>query len=146
MGTFSEESGQNGNRRRPGRTDDISFLVVELQDFAAITESYGDDVGLLGIRMMADILRHNIRHDDMLIHKGNGQFVIMLAGVDTGEADDVILRRLSLLLTRDLILTIGRERIRIHTRVSFFSGDDAESPFEKSDEISVFMSEKGQRL
>lgn len=139
MGTLNEVARQGSNRRKAGRRQDIAFLLVGLNDFDKIDAAYGDDVAFAALKILADLLRHNIRHDDMLIHKGNGEFVIMLSGVDDTHADDVILRRLQRLLDSDLILTIGRERIRIHAKVMVFSAGEYSTPFGNASEISVFM-------
>ena len=95
------------SRRKPGSSDDVSFLLVGLHEFDGISERYGDDVGFAALQILADLLRHNIRIGDLLIHKGNGEFVIMLAGVDDDRADSVVLRRLQMLLDTDLILDGG---------------------------------------
>ena len=142
MGEFTKISRRPQSRRKPGRKNEVTFLLVELQDFETIAAAYGDDVGFAALAVLADLLRHNIRHDDLLIHKGNGDFVIMLAGIDETHADEVILKRLQLLLDSDLILTIGRERIRLHGKVGVFSALETSTPFENAAEISVFMRNK----
>jgi diguanylate cyclase (GGDEF)-like protein len=71
---------------RAARTEqDLSLLVVDLDDFKQINDVYGHARGDVALRWVAEFLRDNTRCHDVCCRLGGDEFVVILAGADAEE-------------------------------------------------------------
>ncbi len=83
---FDEELQRRIQRlKRDGRP--AALLYVDLDNFKAVNDKRGHDVGDEALRHVADILRGNTRSTDLLARFGGDEFAVWLE--DVGEKDAV---------------------------------------------------------
>jgi two-component system cell cycle response regulator len=70
----------------------LSLLMVDLDEFKTINDSYGHLVGDQVLKLVAARLRHNLRTDDIPYRYGGDEFVIVLNHTDFEEAVQVASR------------------------------------------------------
>jgi diguanylate cyclase (GGDEF)-like protein len=77
-----------GNARRSGRS--AAVLVIDLDGFKAINDTFGHAVGDLVLREVGARLTARTRPPGLLARLGGDEFVALLPGVDAREADAVV--------------------------------------------------------
>ncbi|ADG81298.1 GGDEF domain-containing protein [Thermincola potens] len=70
----------------------ISLLLIDLDDFKSINDTYGHIVGDQVLQQFAEILRRNTRKDDVIARWGGEEFAVILPQTDTQEAIKVASR------------------------------------------------------
>lgn len=68
------------------RDTPLSLLMLDVDHFKSINDSYGHLVGDCALQVLAARLRHNLRFYDTLFRYGGEEFVIILSNTDAEEA------------------------------------------------------------
>ncbi|MBI4682756.1 MAG: diguanylate cyclase [Nitrospirae bacterium] len=64
----------------------LSCIMIDIDYFKAVNDTYGHQAGDAILSQLADILRHNVRDADKAVRYGGEEFVIMLPYTDSGDA------------------------------------------------------------
>lgn len=80
---------------REGET--LAFLVLDVDDFKNINDTFGHKAGDLTLKFIANILRENGRQSDMEARIGGDEFAVMLPFADQNDAE-IVKQRLTNLL------------------------------------------------
>lgn len=83
-----------------GHGDGIAILVIDLDNFKFVNDSFGHTVGDRLIVQTAELLRSRLRTDDTLARQGGDEFVVVLRDVATEDA---------LLTAEELVRLVRRE-------------------------------------
>lgn len=82
---FDEQAGRDVARAL--RHDEaLALLLLDLQGFKALNDSYGHDAGDRALRTVADTLRRTVRAGDALYRWGGDEFVAVLSHADADAA------------------------------------------------------------
>jgi diguanylate cyclase (GGDEF)-like protein/PAS domain S-box-containing protein len=92
--------------RRSGET--LSFVMIDIDRFKSVNDSYGHAAGDMVLAMIAEGCRNHIRSADILGRFGGEEFLILLAGATLAEAERVI-ARLQLAIRESCVPTIKGE-------------------------------------
>jgi diguanylate cyclase (GGDEF)-like protein len=65
---------------------EVSILVLDLDDFKQINDTYGHHVGDRALREIARVLRETIRPYDVCVRYAGDEFIIVLSNCGPGEA------------------------------------------------------------
>ncbi len=68
------------------RSEPLSVLMLDVDFFKSINDTYGHAVGDRALQLVSSRLRHNLRFRDTLFRYGGEEFVIILSGTDAAEA------------------------------------------------------------
>ncbi|MBW4472958.1 MAG: diguanylate cyclase [Stenomitos rutilans HA7619-LM2] len=68
------------------RSEQMSILMLDVDYFKNINDTYGHPVGDRALQLIAGRLRHNLRFRDTLFRYGGEEFVILLSSTDEQEA------------------------------------------------------------
>ncbi len=64
----------------------VSLMMIDIDDFKKINDTYGHDVGDLVIKRLADVIRNNTRRSDIPARFGGEEFIILLPTTDVEGA------------------------------------------------------------
>jgi two-component system cell cycle response regulator len=68
------------------RAEALSLVMLDVDYFKRINDTYGHPVGDRALQLVASRLRHNLRFRDTLFRYGGEEFVIILSNTDQTEA------------------------------------------------------------
>jgi diguanylate cyclase (GGDEF)-like protein len=113
----------NGQRRP------VALMMIDLDDFGAINNRHGHQIGDEALRLVADVVRTHLRRSDAGGRYGGDEFVVILPGLDATKAVDIAERvRTALVEATTHAASAGRlPRIKTSIGVALFP-DDATSP------------------
>jgi diguanylate cyclase len=78
----------NGELARAERSQtEVSLLVLDLDDFKEINDTYGHHIGDRALREVAQVLRAAIRPYDICVRYAGDEFIVVLAGCGWEEAE-----------------------------------------------------------
>jgi diguanylate cyclase (GGDEF)-like protein/putative nucleotidyltransferase with HDIG domain len=127
----------NGELARAERLNtEVSLLVLDLDDFKVINDTYGHHVGDRALRDVAQVLRTVIRPYDICVRYAGDEFIVVLAGCGFDEAEN---KRKELQDAIGGMIFEARAGARIHMSISAGSavfphdGDSYESLLAKAD-------------
>ena len=66
---------------------EVSLLVMDLDNFKEINDTYGHHVGDRALREVAGVLRDGIRPYDICVRYAGDEFIVVLSGCDGEEAE-----------------------------------------------------------
>jgi diguanylate cyclase (GGDEF)-like protein len=66
---------------------EVSLLVMDLNDFKDINDTYGHHIGDRALREVAQVLRAAIRPYDICVRYAGDEFIVVLAGCGRDEAE-----------------------------------------------------------
>ncbi|WDD96636.1 sensor domain-containing diguanylate cyclase [Thalassomonas actiniarum] len=64
----------------------LSLLFIDLDDFKAVNDQYGHDIGDLVLCQVAECINHSVRKNDIIGRLGGDEFVLCLYGVANDQA------------------------------------------------------------
>jgi len=66
---------------------EVALVVMDLNDFKEINDSYGHQFGDIALRQVGQVLRSTIRPYDMCVRYAGDEFIVVLSGCERGEAE-----------------------------------------------------------
>jgi diguanylate cyclase (GGDEF)-like protein len=94
---------------------EVSLLVMDLNDFKDINDTFGHHVGDRALREVAQVLRGTIRPYDVCVRYAGDEFIVVLAGCGWDEAEYT---RLELQDTVEGLVFDGRPGVRVPLSIS----------------------------
>jgi two-component system cell cycle response regulator len=91
--------------------DDVAVMVVDLDHFKSVNDTYGHAGGDAALKQVAKRLREQLRTDDLLARIGGEEFLVALPGCDRTRAN---------LVAKELCAAVRDTPIRLHRRARPF--------------------------
>ncbi len=124
----------------------LAILVMDLDGFKDINDSYGHQVGDQVLIEVGRRLRRSIRGNDTVARLGGDEFIILLSDIKTEEDADKITRKIQRFF-RDYFL-IGGHKIKISlsigTSIYPDDGRELEDLIKKSDKAMYWVKNHGR--
>lgn len=70
--------------------NNFSIILIDLDDFKPINDTYGHKMGDRVLKYFADVLKRNLRDTDVVARLGGDEFVLLLHGADENKAEGKI--------------------------------------------------------
>jgi diguanylate cyclase (GGDEF)-like protein len=110
------------SNRRAGRP--VSALMLDLDRFKQINDTYGHHAGDLALQGLADCLRKTIRTSDLIIRLGGDEFLVILSGITRAQAYETADRLCEHLSELRIVTQLGE--FGIQTSIGVISLDHQE--------------------
>lgn len=66
-----------------------ALVLVDVDKFKGINDTYGHDVGDLVLKRVAEVLKYSFRSTDLVFRLGGDEFVVIMSNVDSSMRDQV---------------------------------------------------------
>ncbi len=86
---FLEETIDKLSAQIKRRGTSLGILMVDVDYFKQVNDTYGHDVGDRVLKSVADILQKNVRESDIVIRFGGEEFMVLLMDVQVGKSEEV---------------------------------------------------------
>ena len=127
--------------------ESIALMVVDIDDFKLVNDSFGHEAGDKLIKAVADLLSRSMRRADTVARLGGDEFAIIIENID-GEDDAISIA--------DNVTTILEHNVRLDDQETFTSasvgiamfpddGADAGTLLKNADTAMFRAKEKGRR-
>ncbi|MBS1209661.1 MAG: putative response regulator protein [Proteobacteria bacterium] len=111
-----EESREQLVRRNRG---DVSVMVIQVDGYDKLCETYGHSVGQLVHRKLSKLLSAKVRKEDTIAHLAEGQFAVISPSADLDACGAFALRLRRAIDT--IVMTYKEHRIRISLTIGLAS-------------------------
>ncbi len=71
---------------------DFALVMVDLDHFKSLNDRFGHETGDRALRVFAETLRDAVRSEDLTCRFGGEEFVVLLPGIETHEAVEIMER------------------------------------------------------
>jgi diguanylate cyclase (GGDEF)-like protein len=117
------------------RKEGLAVLALDVDDFAALNDSYGESFGDDLLRMVAARLKHSVREEDTVARQGGDEFVLLLPGLKADMEFEDARTRILAALSEPFTLRGRALGITMSAGVSLFprDGDDGETLLRNAD-------------
>ncbi len=89
----------------------LALLVIDIDDFKAVNDRYGHDVGDVVIKYMASLLSDKVRKTDSVYRWGGEEFIVLLPVTDLDEAFAVASKLL--LSAEESMICVNQNQLRV---------------------------------
>lgn len=95
------------------RGESVALMLVDLDHFKPINDSYGHDAGDLMLRTIGQRLREHVRANDMVARLGGDEFAVLICGADAQTHTEEIAARLLEELAKPVLYGANRLAVTI---------------------------------
>ncbi len=131
---------------RAGKETGVAVLLMDLDHFKNVNDTWGHAVGDRVLRAFADVVRQTIRRKDLLFRRGGEEFVVVMPGCTLDDAERVAERVRTTLASEPLD---GGEGIHVDQRVSIgvalWDGAESASALEARADAAMYDAKRGGR-
>jgi diguanylate cyclase (GGDEF)-like protein len=71
---------------------DYTVVMADLDHFKSLNDRFGHEMGDRALRVFAETLRDFVRSEDLTCRYGGEEFVVLLPGIETHEAVEIVER------------------------------------------------------
>jgi diguanylate cyclase (GGDEF)-like protein len=119
--------------------------MLDLDFFKNVNDTYGHAAGDLILKTTAGIIRHTIRSYDLVGRYGGEEFVLLITGLDSGEAYRLV-ERIRENMEQNIAVYEGTE-IRVNCSIGlarYLETDTLETAVKKADD-ALYVAKKSGR-
>ena len=113
-------------QRRP-----FAFIMVDLDNFKAINDSYGHSIGDKVLKFTADTFRATLRDTDIVCRMGGDEFSLILNGVTDPERVQEIMQRIMDHLVAGCSLPDEKHTVRLSAGIKIYRPQDGTPSFQE---------------
>lgn len=124
---------------------DLTLLVVDIDHFKKVNDTYGHSVGDQALKAVADTISDCIRSTDMLFRYGGEEFAVLLSNADC-EKSYVIADRI-LQSVRDIEMSVMQDKLKLTVSIGLTClnvQDNSQSMFTRADQAMYAAKHKGR--
>jgi len=124
---------------------DISLLVIDIDFFKKVNDTYGHSVGDDILKEVAETIQHSIRTTDMLFRYGGEEFVVLLTNSDCDDSSVIADRILE--SVRDINKEVSGQKVDVSVSIGLACRnklDDGVTLFKRADKAMYNAKSEGR--
>ncbi len=102
------------------RAESVALMLIDLDHFKPINDTYGHDAGDLMLRTLAQRLRQHVRSHDMVARLGGDEFAVLIGGPEAEQHAREIAERLLAELAQPVLYGAARLVVTISIGVALY--------------------------
>jgi two-component system, cell cycle response regulator len=123
----------------------FSVVIGDLDHFKRVNDQYGHNIGDVVLRRVAELMRHNLREEDLAVRWGGEEFLLLLPGVDEAGALQAA-EKIRRILAETTLDCDGHEiLVTISLGVAEYAGEDALQDVVKRADEAMYRAKQGGR-
>jgi diguanylate cyclase (GGDEF)-like protein len=138
-----EERFQHALASARRRKTPLSVLMVDIDHFKRVNDTFGHDAGDVALRALAVTLTRRLRETDVVARLGGEEFVAILPDTDAAQARSVA-DALVLRVAEEIVEPVGRITISCGVAQVQMDADDAQSVLRRADEALYRAKDEGR--
>jgi len=124
---------------------ELYFLMLDIDDFKKINDTYGHIVGDKVLIFISNLLRKTLRDGDKVFRYGGEEFVVILNRVTKEKCEEIAKRLLHVIATNKLLYKGVAVKVTISIgATNYRSGDMPENLIERADKALYNSKERGK--
>lgn len=143
-GTLSQASFEQLCHATSERKQPIALLLIDMDNFAFINESYGHEGGNTALKEVARVLLETFRTDDYIARIGGDEFAAILPDFKKSAAS-IIKQKILAVNERLVNIQDNIKPVSISVGVAFSMNGYSEDLFKSADRALYIVKEKGKR-
>lgn len=120
----------------------LSLIMIDIDHFKSINDTYGHDVGDVVLIYLANIVRDNIRKIDVFARWGGEEFLVLCPGTDL-ERVRLLAEKIRIAVDQAVFLDVGH--VTISLGISSCRGDDSFAALFKRADEGLYRAKAGGR-
>lgn len=120
----------------------IALLLIDLDNFKHINDTYGHTGGDNVLKALADTLREAFRDDDYVARIGGDEFAAILPDCELTAANAI---KNKIAFVNDTLATLAEQPASVSVGVAFSADGFSAALYEKADKALYVVKEKGKR-
>ncbi|HEX5710864.1 MAG TPA: ABC transporter substrate binding protein [Sulfuricurvum sp.] len=120
----------------------LSMILIDIDHFKVVNDSYGHDVGDKVLKLMAKVIEENIRKIDIFARWGGEEFLVLSPGTDLKNIQ-ILAQKLCLAVENTIFPEVGR--VTISCGISSFHSNDTFSEFFKCADQGLYRAKESGR-
>jgi two-component system, cell cycle response regulator len=116
----------------------LSFLLLDLDHFKRVNDTYGHAAGDSVLRQFADAVRERVRRADVLVRRGGEEFALVMPATTAREAE-VIAERIQEALARAPLTALGAQVTQtVSIGVATWDGGESPEGLERRADLAMY--------
>ncbi|MFH2140442.1 MAG: GGDEF domain-containing protein [Pseudomonadota bacterium] len=122
-----------------------AVMVLDIDYFKRVNDSYGHLVGDAALKSLADIMQHNLRPHDLLVRYGGEEFAILLPDTSLADARAIAERLRKMVAANEVVSHGVAFKITVSSGIASIGNvDEMETSFAQADE-ALYRAKEGGR-
>lgn len=122
----------------------FGVLFIDIDDFKLINDTYGHKVGDKVLRMVAGVLKSNLRINDIVARYGGDEFIVISEITDSEELGSLA-NRINILINNSFIEDNGNIiKVSVSIGGVISEGESLERALERADSLMYVSKSKGK--
>ncbi len=129
-----------------GRAGSLSVLLMDLDHFKDVNDSYGHAAGDTALRAFADRVRRTTRDNDIVVRRGGDEFVLIMPGSGSQSAQAVADRICSIMAQHPVAIGPAQEiTVTVSIGVATWNHEESAEALERrADEAMYAVKQRGR--
>ena len=102
----------------------LSVMVLDIDHFKAINDTYGHDAGDKVLQGFADVITRSVRGIDLACRYGGEEFLVAMPDTDVSFAEIVAERLREEVEASEFVVNAGRDALKVTVSIGISSTDD----------------------
>lgn len=109
--------------KRDSSASDFAFILMDLNRFKQVNDTYGHTIGDHLLRLVAQRLESTIRESDTVARQGGDEFAIILNGVSDKEHAEEVAKKITNIMSEKIIIDGNTIDIGMSIGIAFYPED-----------------------
>ena len=109
--------------KRESMTNDFTFMLIDLDRFKQVNDTYGHNIGDHLLQLVAERLKSTIRESDTVARLGGDEFAIILNGISENEIAEELAKKITDVMSEPIIIDGNTLDIGISIGIAFYPED-----------------------